>query len=96
MYGNIDVIIPNVCKDKFDDMIKNNFYCDDNESKYIISDKVTLSKLISNSDYSTFIHRFMDDKIFKGDSAKEYKDISSIAPKELICCGYVDLEKRNK
>ena len=43
--------------------------------------------LISNSDYSTFI------QIFKGDSAKEYKDISSIAPKELICCGYVDFEK---
>ena len=49
--------------------------------------------LISNSDYFTFIHRFMDNKIFKGDNAKEYQDISSIDPNELICCGYVDFEK---
>lgn len=49
--------------------------------------------LISNSDYITFIHRFMDNKIFKGDNAKEYQDISSIDPNELICCGYVDFEK---
>jgi TolA-binding protein len=35
----------------------------------------------------------MDNKIFKGDNAKEYQDISSIDPNELICCGYVDFEK---
>ena len=167
MHGDIDVIIPNVCKEKFDDMIKNNFYCDAQEGKCIILNKDILSKLppyfhlfieiginvfdthwpqktkqikkyvslinirnkiknekiknlyikdfekrfslhlnsninniaksyvymlISNSDYATFIRRFMDNKIFQGESAKEYQNISSLAPNELICCGYVDFE----
>ena len=167
MHGDIDVVIPNVCKEKFDDMIKNNFYCDAQEGKCIILNKDILSKLppnfhlfieiginvfdthwpqktkqikkyvslinirnkiknekiknlyikdfekrfslhlnskinniaksyvymlISNSDYATFIRRFMDNKIFQGESAKEYQNICSIAPNELICCGYVDFE----
>ena len=168
MHGDIDVIIPNVCKEKFNDMLKNNFYYENNEGQCIILNKNILKKLppyfhlfieiginvfdthwpqkkkqikkyvslinirnkinnekiknlyiedfekrfslhfnsnknniaksyvymlISNSDYITFIHRFMDNKIFKGDNAKEYQDISSIDPNELICCGYVDFEK---
>ena len=168
VHGDIDVIIPNVCKEKFNDMLKNNFYYENNEGQCIILNKNILKKLppyfhlfieiginvfdthwpqkkkqikkyvslinirnkinnekiknlyiedfekrfslhfnsnknniaksyvymlISNSDYFTFIHRFMDNKIFKGDNAKEYQDISSIDPNELICCGYVDFEK---
>ena len=168
VHGDIDVIIPNVCKEKFNDMLKNNFYYENNEGQCIILNKNILKKLppyfhlfieiginifdthwpqkkkqikkyvslinirnkinnekiknlyiedfekrfllhfnsnknniaksyvymlISNSDYITFIHRFMDNKIFKGDNAKEYQDISSIDPNELICCGYVDFEK---
>ena len=168
VHGDIDVIIPNVCKEKFNNMLKNNFYYENNEGQCIILNKNILKKLppyfhlfieiginvfdthwtqkkkqikkyvslinirnkinnekiknlyiedfekrfslhfnsnknniaksyvymlISNSDYITFIHRFMDNKIFKGDNAKEYQDISSIDPNELICCGYVDFEK---
>ena len=168
VHGDIDVIIPNVRKEKFNDMLKNNFYYENNEGQCIILNKNILKKLppyfhlfieiginvfdthwpqkkkqikkyvslinirnkinnekiknlyiedfekrfslhfnsnknniaksyvymlISNSDYITFIHRFMDNKIFKGDNAKEYQDISSIDPNELICCGYVDFEK---
>ena len=168
VHGDIDVIIPNVCKEKFNNMLKNNFYYENNEGQCIILNKNILKKLppyfhlfieiginvfdthwtqkkkqikkyvslinirnkisnekiknlyiedfekrfslhfnsnknniaksyvymlISNSDYFTFIHRFMDNKIFKGDNAKEYQDISSIDPNELICCGYVDFEK---
>ena len=168
VHGDIDVIIPNVCKEKFNNMLKNNFYYENNEGQCIILNKNILKKLppyfhlfieiginvfdthwpqkkkqikkyvslinirnkinnekiknlyiedfekrfslhfnsnknniaksyvymlISNSDYITFIHRFMDNKIFKGDNAKEYQDISSIDPNELIYCGYVDFEK---
>ena len=78
-----------------------NLYIEDFEKRFSLhfnSNKNNIAKsyvymLISNSDYFTFIHRFMDNKIFKGDNAKEYQDISSIDPNELICCGYVDFEK---
>ena len=78
-----------------------NLYIEDFEKRFSLhfnSNKNNIAKsyvymLISNSDYITFIHRFMDNKIFKGDNAKEYQDISSIDPNELICCGYVDFEK---
>lgn len=78
-----------------------NLYIEDFEKRFLLhfnSNKNNITKsyvymLISNSDYFTFIHRFMDNKIFKGDNAKEYQDISSIDPNELICCGYVDFEK---
>ena len=78
-----------------------NLYIEDFEKRFSLhfnSNKNNIAKsyvymLISNSDYFTFIHRFMDNKIFKGDNAKEYQDISSIDPNELICCGYVEFEK---
>ena len=49
--------------------------------------------LISNSDYSSFIHRFLDNKSYEGENNDGFTDISKIAPNELIFCGFVDFAK---
>ena len=49
--------------------------------------------LISNSDYSSFIHRFLDNKSYEGENNDGFTDISKIAPNEFIFCGFVDFVK---
>ena len=49
--------------------------------------------LISNSDYSSFIHRFLDNKSYEGENNDGFTDISKIAPNEFIFCGFVDFAK---
>ena len=50
--------------------------------------------VISNSDFSSFTIRFLDNKSYQKDYNDEFENICSIAPDEFICCGYVNFEKK--
>ena len=50
--------------------------------------------VISNSDLSSFTHRFLKNKLYQKDYNNEFEKICSIAPNEFICCGYVNFEKK--
>ena len=167
MYGDFDIVIPNVSKEKFKEMLRKNFYCYE-DNKCIVFEKEKLEKLpssfhllieigidafhihtehkkkqikkyislinirnkimddsirnkyisnfekrlslhfnsknrnisqtyvymlISNSDFSSFTHRFLENKSYEKDYNNEFENICAIAPDEFICCGFVNFEK---
>ena len=49
--------------------------------------------LISNSDYGTFTHGFLDNKLYQNEKNNEFYNISIVAPNEFIFCGFVDFAK---
>ena len=49
--------------------------------------------LISNSDFSRFAYRFLENKSYEKDYNNEFENICAIAPNEFICCGFVNFEK---
>ena len=83
------------------DKIKNE-YIEDFEKRFSLnlnSDKNNISKsfvymLISNSSYSYFYQRFLDNKIYKCDYNNEFEKVSLIAPEEFIFCGFVDFQSK--
>ena len=49
--------------------------------------------LILNIRINTFIYLFLGNKSYKNDKSDEFENISSMAPDEFICCGFVNFEK---